>query len=131
MKKLVLILSLVLFTISVNSQSKNSLIFGDAMLKYKKMETTGVVMTAIGGIVLFSSNVLYWKSYNNDDKTGPKENKVKTYRNLMFGGLGLMAVGIPLWAIGRTKERHITIEAEIVRYNHYASANGIGLKVRF
>jgi hypothetical protein len=52
-------------------------------------------------------------------------------RTLMIGGLGLMAVGIPLWAIGKTKERHLKIEAELVRFKGIASANGIGLKIRF
>jgi hypothetical protein len=42
-----------------------------------------------------------------------------------------MAVGIPLWAIGKSRERHIRIEAELVRFKDFASANGIGLKIYF
>jgi hypothetical protein len=49
----------------------------------------------------------------------------------MFGGLGLITVGIPLWAIGKSKERHIRIDAELVRFKGLASANGVGLKIRF
>jgi hypothetical protein len=49
----------------------------------------------------------------------------------MIGGLGLMAVGIPLWAIGKSKERHIRIDVELVKFKGLASANGIGLKIRF
>jgi len=42
-----------------------------------------------------------------------------------------MAVGIPLFAIGRTKERNIKIEARLSNYKGSASINGIGLKIRF
>jgi len=49
----------------------------------------------------------------------------------MIGGLGLMSVGIPLWAIGKSKERHIRIDAELVKFKGLASANGIGVKIDF
>jgi hypothetical protein len=49
----------------------------------------------------------------------------------MIGGLGLMSVGIPLWAIGKSKERHIRIDAELVKFKGLASANGVGLIIRF
>ena len=49
----------------------------------------------------------------------------------MAGGIGLMAVGIPLLTIGKSKERHLKIEAELIRFRNYASANGFGLKIRF
>ena len=129
MKTLILVLLLAIFTVSVNAQSKSTLVFGNALVKYKKMEITGTVLTVIGGVALFTGNILYWKTYN--DNSEPSKDKVNTYRNVMFGGLGLMAVGIPLWAVGKSKERHITIEAELVKFKGLASANGIGLKIRF
>ena len=82
-------------------------------------------------MVLFTGNILYWKSYNNHGNTHLAEDKVKTYRYVMLGGLGLMAVGIPLLTVGKLKERHITIEAELVKFKGLASVNGIGLKVKF
>jgi hypothetical protein len=131
MKSLLLVLLLTIFTFSVNAQSKNSLIFGDAIVKDKKMERIGTVITVIGGVTLFTGNILYWKIYNDKGSEVPSGNKVDTYRNVMIGGLGLMAVGIPIWAIGKAKERHIRIEAELVKFKGLASANGIGLKIRF
>jgi len=47
----------------------------------------------------------------------------------MLGGVGLLAVGVPIWTIGRVKERHI--EIGLVRFNRLTSVNGIGLKISF
>jgi hypothetical protein len=131
MKTLILFLLLAIFTVSVNAQSKNSLIFGNALVKYKNMQRTGAVLSVIGGVAFVAGNIMYWKVYNDYGNSEPPVDKVNTYGHVMLGGLGLMAVGIPLWAIGKAKERHITIEAELVRFKGLASANGIGLKIRF
>jgi hypothetical protein len=131
MKNLFLVLLISFLTISLNAQSNNSLVFGKALGKYQKMEKTGTVLTILGGAALFTGNYLYWKVYNDRDTEEPSVGKAHTYRNIMIGGLGLMAVGIPLWSIGRANERHITIEAQIIKFNGYISANGAGLKVRF
>jgi hypothetical protein len=103
----------------------------DAYNRDKKMERIGTALTVIGGVTLFVGNVLYWKVYNEGANGEPSGNKVNTYRGVMIGGLGLMAVGIPLWAIGKSKERHIRIDVELVKFKGLASANGIGLKIRF
>jgi hypothetical protein len=42
-----------------------------------------------------------------------------------------MSAGIPLWAIGKTRERYLKIEAKLVKFEGFASVNGIGLKIRF
>jgi hypothetical protein len=49
----------------------------------------------------------------------------------MLGGLGLIAAGIPLWSVGKANERHITIEATMVRFREYASVNGAGIRITF
>lgn len=131
MKTLFFALLLITLTVSVNAQSKNSLVFGDAIVKYKKMEIAGTALTAIGTVALFTGNFLYWKTFNDHKSTENQEDKARTNRNIMLGGLGVMAVGIPLWAIGKSKERHITIEAELVKFKGFSSANGIGLRLRF
>jgi hypothetical protein len=131
MKTSVLTLFLILFTIPVVSQTNNSIVFSTAQDKYQKIETAGVVLTAIGGGALLFGNIMYWKTYNNGNQTEPDEGNATTYKRIMFGGLGVMAVGIPLMVIGRTKLRHIEISASLIRYNGISSANGIGLSVRF
>jgi hypothetical protein len=131
MKAQILVFLLAIFTISVNAQSKNSLIFSNNMMKYQKMERAGTALTVIGGLALFTGNIMYWKAYNDHSNNGPSEDKLNTSRYIMIGGLGLMAVGIPLWAIGRTKEKHIKIAAELVSFKGLASASGIGIRVIF
>jgi len=131
MKTLYLVCLISFLTISLLAQTNNSLVFGKAIVKYQNMEKAGTVLTVLGGATLFTGNYLYWKAYNHRDIEEPSMSKANTYRNIMFGGLGLMAVGVPLWSFGRVKERHITIEARIVRFNGYMHANGAGLNVRF
>jgi len=130
MKKLIFVLLLTGFAFSVFAQSKSTMVFGEAIIKDKRMERIGTILTVAGSGTLFAGNILYWRMYNDN---GNRESSGDTVaaRTLMMGGLGLMAVGIPLWAIGKTKERHIKIEAELVKFKGLASVNGIGLKIRF
>jgi hypothetical protein len=130
MKIPLFVLMLAILTVSAEAQSKNTLVFGSAIVKYKNMQRIGTGLTIIGGAALFTGNILYWKTYNSGNNQN-KEDKANTYGHVMLGGLGLMAVGIPLWAIGKTKEKHIEIEADLVRFKGLASANGIGIKIRF
>jgi di/tricarboxylate transporter len=130
MKKIIFVLLLTGFAFSVFAQSKSTMVFGEAIIKDKRMERIGTILTVAGSGTLFAGNILYWRMYNDN---GNRESSGDTIaaRTLMMGGLGLMAVGIPLWAIGKTKERHIKIEAELVKFKGLASVNGIGLKIRF
>jgi len=130
MKTITLFLTLAFITISANSQTKGSVIFSTAQDKYQKMQTTGTILTAIGGVALFTGNILYWKVYNNPNQENP-DAKAKKYGGMILGGLGVMTVGIPLWAIGKSNLRHIQIEAQVVKFKGLASASGIGLKIRF
>ena len=129
MKKLIAICCFVSFVHSLNAQSKNSLVFGDAVVKYKKMQTTGAVISIIGGATFIAGNIMYWKIYNDFGINEPPGDRVKTYRQVMLGGVGLLAIGVPLWTIGRVKEKRI--EIGLVRYNRLYLANGIGLKISF
>jgi len=129
MKKLITICFFVFFVLSLNAQSKNSLVFGDAVGKYKKMQKTGAVLSIIGGATFIAGNIMYRKIYNDFGINEPPGDRVKTYRQVMLGGVGLLAVGVPIWTIGRVKERHI--EIGLVRFNRLTSVNGIGLKISF
>lgn len=131
MKPIILVLLLTIFTLSINAQGRRSTLYVDALKKYKTMEKIGTALTVVGGVALFTGNVLYWKAYHDQTNGEPEKDKVNTYRYIMFGGIGLMAVGIPLWAVGKSKERHIQIEARLVKFKGFASANGIGLKIKF
>jgi hypothetical protein len=131
LKSIIPLLLLSIFSFSVNAQSKSALIFGDALLKDKRMEKIGTALTIVGGATLFTGNILYWKTYNGNANNGPDEVKAKNAGYIMLAGIGVMAVGIPLWAIGKSRERHIRIEVDLVKFKGFASANGIGFKINF
>jgi hypothetical protein len=131
MKKMILILFISFFAFSIFAQSKSSLIFGEAIIKDKRMESVGTVLTVVGGGALFAGNIIYWRMFNNSANSDSPGGKMATYRTLIFGGLGLMAVGIPLWAIGKTGERHLKIVTKLVKFEGFASVNVIGIKIRF
>jgi hypothetical protein len=131
MKKLTLLIFLTILTISAEAQSKSSLVYGNALIKDRKMQKAGTVLIAIGGAALFTGNIMYWKIYNDYGNNDVPGDKVNRSVDIMAAGIGLMAVGIPLLTIGKSKERHLKIEAELIRFRSYASANGFGLKIRF
>jgi hypothetical protein len=131
MKTMILVFLFTIFTFSINAQGRSSTLYVDAIKKDKNMERIGTALTVIGGITLFTGNILYWKLFNDQSNGEPSKNKVDTSKRVIIGGIGLMAVGIPLWAIGKSKERHIQIEAELVKFNGLASTAGVGLKINF
>ena len=129
MKTLILVFLLTIFTFSINAQGRNTTIYTDSLKHDKNMERIGSVLTVIGGVSLFIGNVLYWRVYH--DNSGTSSDYVKTYRDVMIGGLGLLAIGITVWSAGKANERHIRIDAQLVRFKGFASANGLGFKIRF
>ena len=131
MQRIISICFFLFIVLSANSQTKSPLTFGDALAKNRKMQRAGTVLTVVGGVTLFAGNVMYWKMYNENDNSEPPQDKVDTSVHLMLGGLGLMAVGIPLLTIGKSKERNIKIEARLDNFKGHASIQGIGLKIRF
>jgi hypothetical protein len=131
MKRIASTCFFILFVFSALAQTRSPLIFGDALVKGKKMQRAGTVLTVIGGVTFFAGNIMYWNIYNDDGNSESQEDRVDTSVHVMIGGLGLMAVGIPLLVIGKTKERNIRIEAKVFNYKGNASINGIGLKIRF
>lgn len=131
MKKLCVVILLASITISASAQSKTSLVYRDALIKDQNMQKAGTVLIAVGGTALFIGNIMYWKVYNDYGNDDVPEGKVDKSVGIMVGGIGLMAVGIPLLTIGKSKERHLKIEASVFRYKSFASINGIGLRARF
>jgi hypothetical protein len=130
MKTTILCLTIIFLTVTASAQNKSSMIFSTAQVKYQKMETIGTILTAAGGITLFTGNILYWKVYNDRNEENPAT-KASKFKPIIFGGIGLLAVGIPLMANGKSKLRHIEIQARVVNFGSFASANGIGLNIRF
>ncbi len=131
MRKIFSICISVLFMLSVNAQSKKPLIYSDALARDKKMQISGAVLTVIGGVTFFAGNIMYRNAYNGDSSQDTNEENADKSVRVMLGGLGIMAVGIPLFTIGKKNERRIRIQARLVNFKGSASINGIGLKIRF
>jgi hypothetical protein len=131
MKKFIPAIILVIFIIPAGAQTKSAMIYSNALQKDKSFQTIGTIMTLVGGATLFTGNLMYKKVYNDFGNTDVPRNKVNTAMNIMYGGAGLMAVGIPLVTIGRLKEQHLKIEAQVVKFRGYAYTGGIGIKLRF
>jgi len=131
MKTSILVLLLSALTVTLNAQSKNALIFSKALEKDKKMQKAGTVLTVVGGVTLFAGNIMYWKIHNDYDNLEFPEKKLATSGHIMLGGIGLMAIGIPLWAVGSVKEKHIRLEANLLKFKATTSTYGIGIKMRF
>ena len=131
MNKIILIFLILLSECAINAQSKNHMIFGNALAKDKKMQTAGTVLTLIGGATIFAGNIMYSKIYDDYGNTYPPKDKLNTSCYIMAGGVVLLSAGVPLWVIGVSRERKITVEARLIKINGTASINGLGLKLRF
>ena len=133
MKKLILVLLIGIFTVSVNAQKKSTLNRDQVNLAYvkaKSLKKTGIVIT-LSGCVLVGTGKILTDQIKYDPNTGYMSQP--TYHGfgvLLAGiGIGLTAIGIPLWATGATKKKNI--EVGLKKFQGSASATGIGLKIRF
>jgi hypothetical protein len=119
-----------------SSMSQEQLNF--ALVKAKNKINTGVALTFAGVVAEIAGVVVYSKGLKevDDSELGTGEiwsgfSKATTGILVMFGGLGLMGSGIPIWAVGATKKNKIEIELVKFRPPGSASAYGVGLKIRF
>lgn len=90
------------------------------------------VVVEIAGIVIFSNGLK--KMDESEFGTGDLfTSSAKTVGGLvvMAGGLGLMGVGIPFWAVGVSKKKKIDLELIKFSSPGSASAYGIGFKINF
>ncbi len=131
MKTVIIVILLVIMSLSLRAQQQSSLVYGNALKKTARLEKAGTVLTVVGGLTLFAGNLLYHKVYNDVGSESVSQKKADTARTIMFGGLGCMAVGIPVLTMGRTKERNLKIEAGVFKTGDDLYAGGIGLKFRF
>jgi hypothetical protein len=136
MKKLVSICLLVFFAFSVSAQKQSPLNqeqLNLALVKAKNMKGTGAVCTVIGAVATVTGFVMLSNSKRVYDPLFPN-NIWYSHVDYEGGGvflvgIGLLATGIPFWAIGGTKESHI--EIALAGLKGSASINGIGFKVIF
>lgn len=91
----------------------------------KILTFSGLGVASFGMVVGMAGVIETWDNPNSHDNTAA------------VGGIALVAgiitvyVGIPIWIVGATRKKNITLE--LVKYNPKGSAsiNGFGLKIRF
>ena len=136
MKKLILVLLLGFFALSINAQSKNPLNqeqLNLALVKAKTLKRTGAAITITGCALDVTGIILLATSPVNGTKTGVFGVTRDTYAwrggGVLLVGLALSFGGIPPWIIGGIKK--MNIDNKLARYKVSASINGIGLKISF
>lgn len=137
MKTLIIVLLLAIFTVSVIAQSKSALNqeqLNLALAKSKHMQTTGLVISAIGVTVFGTGVILLVNSPMECERLSGNlygRCHVTKWRGgkVLLAGFGITAVGIPVLLIGVVRKQ--SIEIDLVKFKGSASVNGIGLKMRF
>jgi len=140
MKKLIFVLLLILFALSVNAQGVSSLNQDQLNLALKKSQNllgTGATVTVVGtvtgivGLVMYFNGLTGISSSNN--YSGIDDNFNKSMKGVIVGlvGGGVACIGLPLWIMGAINKNEI--EIALVKFNPKGSTsiNGIGLKIRF
>ena len=140
MKKLISICLLLFIVVIGNAQVNdkpklNELNQDQLNLAFKRAKntaTTGIILTSVGtvvasiGMVMAINEGVKWVAGENSD-----ENTVTAGTSAMIVGGITALIGIPVWIVGATKKKNISLE--LVKFNPTGSApiNGAGLKIRF
>jgi hypothetical protein len=137
MKNLITICLLLFLVVTGNAQEKSKSKYSElnqdqlnlALTKSKRtikigkiLTYSGLGFTSIGWVLPFSD---FGKHDDNTDATAAAADFFFT------AGLITMSIGIPVWIVGATKKRNITLELVKFYPPGSASINGIGLNIRF
>jgi hypothetical protein len=148
MKRVLVLMSAMLFlAFSVNAQwyynSYNVSNINDlnkaqldlSLTKANQSVKTGQIMTGIGvgvgiiGGIIYASGLSGIVNSNTIGGINDNLNKGIAGAYLMYGGIITAGIGIPIWIVGANKRNDI--EVALVKFKGSASANGIGIKLRF
>jgi len=147
MKTLIMILTLGLFTLSVNAQwYYNSFSVSNindlnqdqlnlSLAKANQSIKTGRIMTGAGLGVFIIGSIIYSSGLNNiassTTYSGIDDGLNKGIAGAYIASAGgiVAGIGIPLWISGFMRKSDI--EIALVKFKGSASINGIGLKIRF
>jgi hypothetical protein len=135
MKKLFSIWFLLFFVVTGNAQVNNKTKWSElnqdqlnlALKRSKKTIKTGKILTFVGlGVATIDMVVVFFaggfgKSNGNSSYTG----------SFIEAGIITMYIGIPVWIVGATKKKNISLELVKFKPTGSASINGAGLKIRF
>jgi hypothetical protein len=147
MKTTIIGLLLVFFTLSVNAQSKISLNqekSNRALVNAKKMQTTGAILTVMGGVATIGGIVMAENGMFRKYPSTPGHITGDTYSTmggaigigLIIAGVPLICIGVPVFIAGSIRKERAQRNLQISLVNikspfNCSSVNGIGLKIRF
>jgi hypothetical protein len=140
MKKLIFVIIIGIFTISINAQQAQLNL--DYLQKAKKKVGAGTALIIVGAGTMVVGGVMYFKGLNDiwDSNT---ENEIYSNADNAYVGLAVMVVGgiltdigIPFLIVGSIQKHRAerNLQLSMVQFkspNNHASINGIGLKIRF
>lgn len=140
-------LLLAICTLSVNAQSKTSLNqvqANHALMKAKKVQTTGAVLTVIGGVATIGGVVMAENGLFKRYPSTPGHITGDTYSTmggaigigLIIAGVPLICIGVPTFIVGSIQKGRAQRNLQISLVNiksplNCSSVNGFGLKIRF
>jgi hypothetical protein len=123
MKKIIIVLLILTFTLSVNAQVADSTIHKQLNLegyRAQRMAGTAATMTIIGALGVTAGIII--------DR---HHSEVSPITGTVVAELGacLFCVGVPLWVIEVSKMNAIKIE--MIRYGGTSKGTGVGMKFKF
>jgi hypothetical protein len=136
MKKLISVCFLLIFVVIGNAQENKKPKWSElnqdqlnlALTKSKGNIKTGKILTFVGlGTMMFGDAIFIMEMI----LTGQENPLATTGGKIAIVGEISVFAGIPVWIVGSTRKKKITLE--LVKFNPKGSAsiNGIGLKIRF
>jgi hypothetical protein len=140
MKKLILVLIIGLFTISINARQTQLNL--DYLKNAKKKVGAGIALITVGAGTTVVGGVKYFKGLNGiwDNSSGTEIDSISdnAYLGLaimVVGGI-LTDIGIPYLIVGSIQKHRAerNLQFSMVQFkspNNHTSINGIGLTIRF
>jgi uncharacterized BrkB/YihY/UPF0761 family membrane protein len=141
MKIVIIAVLSVAFSLSASAQfNQQQMNYRLKIEKYKKMKTTGILLTVAGGIGLIVgisnlSSATYTTTYTSNGTTQQSSSDPKALSGalLTLGGLVFIGTGIPLTIVGSAASRKYQrkLEATTVHFNITPQQQGIGISYKF
>lgn len=139
MKKLLTLIFPIFFITPLYSQfNPEKALYTAKVEKYKKMKTTGALLTAAGGILFIVgvttiSNSPSTTTYYNGQPQTTYGGNAGAGAVALLVGMGGVGAGIPLWIVGAKSQRKYTQKLEMtgINININQQSTGVGLRYYF
>lgn len=138
MKTTILLLLIVWSATPVLAQQNDEkLFYVQKAEKYRRMKSTGTVLTLAGGVLAIvgmvtMSNSSYTTTYNGYGQTTTTDGNPMGGALAFLGGAAAMGAGVPLWAVGAHAEKKYLkkLEGVTVRLNVNRQSTGLAFVYR-